>query len=599
MKLTRSQKKFLKKNLKQLFLKEIAQKLDISEKEICVYLESIWSKEKYHKFLNKQNHSLKVETPEEKNLFSKNKYSGNKFNLGKEWFKQNQKVFIFLSFLVFIIYFNSLANDFVSDDIPAIVKNENIGNLFFSFRQQPLNFLRYFFYFLIYKIWGLNPTFFRLLGILFHLGSVFVIYTLIFFLYNFSLALIVASLFSVHPVLSEAVVWISGGAYPQYTFFVLLSFLFYLLAKKFNKKKKIKYYLISLLSFFLALLTTEKAVVLALIILFYEIATGKLAQNWKKLTPFFLLSGLWLFSIFSGGILSQRMTVLESQYYQEGGLYNPLLQIPISLVSYMRLIFWPDKLTLYHSEMSFAQNRYLTMLVITLILLGIIIYSFFKKKHRSYFFWLSFFIISLLPMLTPFKIAWLVAERYVYLGSLGIFVVVGMVIQNFSQKVKVKNKKIIYSILGVILLLLAVRTMVRNVDWKNQDSLWLAAGKTSPSSSQNHNNLGDLYGRRGEFDKAEEHFLKAIELKPGYADAYHNLGNIYQHQGQFDLAKQNYHQALKFNPQLWQSHLNLAAIYYQENKITEAKQELEAVLKIDPDNQQVQQALLIISKEGQ
>ncbi len=72
---------------------------------------------------------------------------------------------------------------------------------------------------------------------------------------------------------------------------------------------------------------------------------------------------------------------------------------------------------------------------------------------------------------------------------------------------------------------------MRNFDWKNQDTLWLATAKTSPSSHQNHNNLGDLYARRGEYEKAVEEFKKAIELKPDYGDAYHNLANVYHQIG--------------------------------------------------------------------
>jgi len=573
MKLTRVQKKFLRKNLKKLSLKEIAQETGVTKDSLSQYLKSIWNREKYDKFLSKQ-----VQVKESFGF--------------KDFLKQKIRIFAFLSFLVFAVYVNSLGNDFVSDDITAIVKNKNIGNLSFYLRYQPLNSLRHSLYFLIYKVWGLNPLFFHLLGVLFHLGTVLTIYILLSFLYTPFLGLITALLFSVHPILSETVVWISGNTHAQYTFFALLSFLFYVLARSRDWFKK--YYLISLICFLLALLTTEKSAIFALIILFFEISRGKLSKNWKKTLPFFILSGIWAFFIFSGSVLSKRMIALESQHYQEGGLHNPLTQIPTSLASYLQLIFWPNKLTLYHSEMVFSKLQFLLMALATIILLGAIIYSFINKKYRFYFFWLSFFIIALLPMLTPFKIAWLVAERYVYLGSLGIFVVVA---KGIEKLVKMKSfKKPIYVLFALIIVVFSIITIRRNMDWKNQDSLWLAAAKTSPLSSQNHNNLGDLYGRRGDFERAAEEFKRAIELKPGYADAYHNLANIYQQVGKREEAIENYQKAFQFNPNLWQSHLNLAAIYHSENNIEKVKQELEMVLKINPDNEQAQQALLMISK---
>ncbi|MFH1561631.1 MAG: tetratricopeptide repeat protein, partial [Patescibacteria group bacterium] len=244
------------------------------------------------------------------------------------------------------------------------------------------------------------------------------------------------------------------------------------------------------------------------------------------------------------------------------------------------------------------------------------------KKNREMFFWLSVFIISLLPTLTPLGISWIVAERYVYLGSIGVFVAVAIVIDRLNRIKNIRNLPLIL-FFAIIVPLLTIRTIVRNRDWKNQDNLWLAAAKTSPSSSQNHNNLGDLYGRREEFDKAIEEFKIAIELLPNYADAYHNLANIYWQTKQLDLAVESYQKAVEINPRLWQSYQNLAAIAYQQkdlpltekylkqaveanpsnpslhynlalvlreqNKLDEAKKEFQATINLDPNNQELKQ----------
>ena len=556
MKLNRSQKKFLKKNLKTLSLKEISQKLGFSEKELQNYLQSIWPKEKYQRFAAKTE-ALKAPRTVARPLAGL---------LRGE---------IFLAFLVFAVYFNSLKNDFVSDDITAIVQNENIGNFAYYLPHQSLNFLRYFFYSLTYHLAGLNPLFFRLINnLLFHLGSVLVIYFLVKLLYQPLLGLIVASVFAVHPVLSETVVWISGGVHSQYAFFLFLAFFLYL-----RKKQPL-----AMISFLLALFTTEKAIIFPLILLSFEFAFGRLKKNWQRLIPFFCLSAFWGISLLSGGILGQRMSVLQSQFYQQQGFYNPLIQIPTAISSYLQLIFWPIKLTLYHSETVFSQNQYLLMLLTTIGFFGLALFFLAQKKYRPYFFWLSFFVIGLLPMLTPFKIAWVVAERYIYFSSLGIFVLVGLAIQGFfkytSEVAEWTPRRWVFLI---IIIALSWRTIIRNQDWQNQDTLWLAATKTSPSSPQNHNNLGDLYGRQGDYQKAIEAFKKAIELQPNYADAYHNLANTYSQINEIDLAIANYQKALEINPQLWQSHQNLAAIYYQQGEKDLATQELEKALEINPD----------------
>ncbi len=47
------------------------------------------------------------------------------------WIKKNWLIILFLTLLVFIAYANCLGNEFVSDDIAAILKNENLEDFGF------------------------------------------------------------------------------------------------------------------------------------------------------------------------------------------------------------------------------------------------------------------------------------------------------------------------------------------------------------------------------------------------------------------------------------------------------------------------------------
>jgi len=272
--------------------------------------------------------------------------------------------------------------------------------------------------------------------------------------------------------------------------------------------------------------------------------------------------------------------------------------------------------------MIFSTTTFIIRFIISLVFLFILVLSF--KKERKIFFWLLFFFISLLPVLTPFKISWIVAERYVYFGSLGIFVLIAVVIQKIGDLSK--NQKVSYLIFCVIIFVLGILTITRNADWKNQDTLWLAAAKTSPSSAQNHNNLGDYYGRQRNFQKAIEEFTIATKLMPNYGDAYHNLASVYYQTKEYNKALENYQKAIATNPNLWQSYQNIASVYFdlkqyplaldnikkailinpqnsslhtilgitylQTNQKSEAKIEFQKAISLDPQNQRAKQLLL-------
>lgn len=560
MNLTKKQKQLLKKKIKFAPLKKIAQELNIDPKEAENYLKKIWGEEKYKRILS-QTRQLQTETE-----------SPRQFTLSHCLFA-NWKILIFLSFLVMTVYLNSLGNAFLSDDISSIQNNPEINKISYFWKAPYFNFnLRSAFNFLIYRLFELRPLFYRLPNILFHLGSTWIAYFLISLFFASPVPLIAAAIFSVHPLLSEAVTWISGGTYSNSGFFILLAFLLYLLSSAGKNKTR---YLASLFSFYFALLLSEKTFVFPIILSLYEFCLGQIKTHWRKLIPFWLLGGFWAISLL--GLVSVRTASLETAFYQKRQIMNPLIQVPVAVTSYLELIFWPKNLTLYHSEMNFTQLEY--FLKLSFFILFLISIFYFFKKDRRIFFWLTFFIIPLLPTLTPLGISWVVAERYVYLGSLGVFVFLAWLIHKIGEISR--NQKLAYLIFGVILVVFSIRTISRNRDWQNQDTLWLAAARTSPSSPQNHNNLGDLYARHGDFEKAAEEFKKAIALLPNYGDAYHNLANVYHQMGKDELAIENYQKALSFNLNLWQSYQNIAAIYFNRQQYVLAAENLQKAIIIN------------------
>lgn len=559
MSLTHSQKTYIKKHIQREKIDQISQTLNITDKQILDYLKKRWGKEKLDEFINKNN---------PQNNLVPHKYTNS------NWIKSNWPHLLLLLFLILVTYTNSLNNAFLSDDLAEIVNNPNVGNLKYAITSHPFGFIRLILYWLTFHIGGLNPILFRSINIFLHLGTVLIIYAIFNLLYSKRLALIVSAIFAIHPAISEAVVWISGGSYPQYTCFFFLSFLFYLLSKS-NRK----YYFASLISFILSFMSHPQ-MPLALFLTFplWELCFGNLKKNWKKSIPFLLITLFFLMLVLAG--LPERETVLRTVHYQEKGIDNPFVLVPVALTSYFELIFFPRILTLYHSELAFDTINFAIRAGITILFFAGILFSF--KKNKFIFFWLSFFLIALSPTLTPFRLNWIVAERYLYLPIIGILAVAGLGLIKISEKLKFKHAG--YFLVTLIIILLSSRTIVRNIDWKNEDNLWIATGKTSSSSPNTHNNLGDVYGRQGDKQKSLQEFQKAIELKPNYADAYHNAGNVYRELNQKDKALEHYQKAVQLNPNLWQSYQNIAAIYFENKQYDKALEFIQKAIKVNPEN---------------
>jgi len=560
MKLNGAQKNYIKQNIWQVSPAEIASALGIPEREIHDYLKKRWRPEKYEKYISR---------------FSENPEIG-KFSL-KKFLIDNKNILLLLAGLVFVTYVNSLGNDFVSDDLPAFPNNPDLANFGNVTSSVAGAAIRIFYYF-AYKISGLYPLLFRLPNLLFHFGSTVLAFLILSFLTKRPVALIAAALFAVHPILSESVTWISGGIYAYYSFLFLLSFAAYILADQ-NRK----YYYVSLVALLLSISISEKATVLAPIFVLYELAFGNLKRNWKKIWPYFAIS--FALGLLVVGRVGERVNSLQSSYYLEPGYDNIFIKIPTAVASYLWLIIWPQKLTLYHTEMSFTQFQFGLAVLVFVLYLAAIVWGW--RKNKMVFFWLSFFLIPLAPTLTPLRVAWVVAERYAYLGTLGVLVVIAWLFYKAASYEKLKIP--VYTFLTILILALSARTIVRNIDWKNEDNLWPATVKTSPSGPNIHNNMGDVYGRQKNFKKAAEEFKKAIEINPKYADAYHNLANTYQQMDMLPEAVENYQKALEINPMLWQSHQNMAFIYYKQGRPDQAGAEIKKALEINPNDPTLRQ----------
>jgi len=103
------------------------------------------------------------------------------------------------------------------------------------------------------------------------------------------------------------------------------------------------------------------------------------------------------------------------------------------------------------------------------------------------------------------------------------------------------------------------------------------------SLEHEYHNLGNDYYKIGEFDKAIEHYNKALEIRPDLLETYFNRGLAYTRKGLYDKAIEDLTKVIELNP-------NLAEAYYTRGLVYEYKQDYEQAilqynkaLEVDPN----------------
>lgn len=522
--------------------------------------------------------------------------------------------------LCIIIYLNSLNGAFVSDDLPNIVKAPLIGNLG---RNLASGNLPQFTFSLNYHLGRSSPFIYHFTNLLIHIGVVILAYFFLLEIVDQEIAFVASAIYTVHPLNSEVVSWISGRPYSMGAIFALASLLLYLYA---YKKKKLFYYFYSasLVCFLFALLSNNKLIVLFLIFGLYELIFGKIAKNWLKLVPYGLITVAFIIYLF--GPFQARIASENPAYTGGVVLMNPLHQIPIALSTYLELFVFPLKLSLYHEDLSVSLVNYWLRLAVAVVLLGSLIYFYLKEK--LVFFGLAFFLIPLIPTLLPVRIAWVVAERYVYFGLIGLCLIVGWALVRAFKK----YPQVLVVVLGALVVLLSARTIVRNRDWRTRETLWVATVKVSPTSSKAWNNMGDIYAGKGDFQSSLRAFQRAIELRPNYVDAHHNMGVTYLqmkdfdnaivwfektvaifplaqsyndmgvayfYKGQPDKAEESFMKALEVNPNSALAYNSLGLLYFKLGRVEEARQAWLRAIELDPYSEGIRKNLQLLEQSLQ
>ncbi|MCG8431059.1 MAG: tetratricopeptide repeat protein [Candidatus Omnitrophica bacterium] len=461
-----------------------------------------------------------------------------------------------------LVYANTLVNGFVSDDIADIVKNPRMGQLrIFLF--SPHNLLNS----LIFRIAGTgSPVVYHLVSIALHASVSVLVYFFLRVFFAPRASMLGAALFAVHPIHVEAVTWISGRPYVLLGLFTLGGFLLYHKAmEKWTAKPAqpsgmplfLCCYIASLALFSYYLYRNYAFYFMfPLLLLSYDLIFNRIKRTWRWLIPYFLVLGLRLF--LSRTAITGRVEHVAHQ--MEGGFVwtNPLFNMVYSFFSHLGLLLWPANLTLYHEPPVITVFWLRVGIVGLIITAGLLVYLYRKAKPLC--FALCLFGMFLAPTYSPVTISWLLAERYLYVPSVALTILLAFIYQKYIiSSIRLRRAGLV--LCTVIIAGYAVRTVARNEDWRTPPRLWRATVAASPQSPRAHNNMGDVYAQEGNYQKSLESFKKAIALKPHYADAYHNVANIHEVTGNREEAIAYYSKAIQLNPRLYQSYQRLALIY--------------------------------------
>jgi Flp pilus assembly protein TadD len=96
----------------------------------------------------------------------------------------------------------------------------------------------------------------------------------------------------------------------------------------------------------------------------------------------------------------------------------------------------------------------------------------------------------------------------------------------------------------------------------------------------------------GKYDEALEFLKRAISLQPDYVQAHNDLGAVYMKKNQLDKAEEALRHAIKLNNKWYLPQLNLGVVLNRQRKHKEAAMLLTALLNNNPDQPKIHAPLI-------
>lgn len=555
--------------------------------------------------------------------------------------KSNNKLIYFIIFLFsFLLYGNTIVNEYALDDAIVITQNDFTKkgisgiqdilstelftgffgvqkNLVMGGRYRPLSVVTFA---IEYEFFGENPYISHFINVLLFAFSciiLFIILKKILAKYDsdkwyLSIPFISTLLFVAHPLHTEVVANIKGR---DEIFTLLGSLLSVFYTLKYIDTNKVKYLLYSFIVFFLALSSKENSVTFILIIplTIYFFTNTKFKKNLLSVSPLILATIIYL--AIRQAVIGSTSTDIPAELMNDSFLGATLSDkyatITYTLGYYIKLLFFPHPLTYdYYPYMipiiSWGDPRAFLSLFLHIFFIILAFRGFKNKSLISYGIWFYAITFSLTTNIL-FPIGTFMSERFMYTPSIGFVIILSFLIIYLIPKwTKISNQKmLILSITSVFILFFSVKTISRNMDWKNDFTLFTADVKVSSESAKSNCSAGgklieyatkpdtDTVTRVQYLEQAIEYLNKAIDIHPTYADALLLLGNAhYEYDRNFDEVMKAYRKILIQNPEYDKVHSNVS-IMFNKVKDTDMKIKVyeELLYKYAPNRYDVNYAL--------
>lgn len=497
----------------------------------------------------------------------------------------------------FLLFAQSIPFDFINfDDGPYVYRNRHVTagltwhGVEWAFTSlnadtsywHPLTWLSHM---VDVQVFGLNAPGHRLGNILLHTVNSGILFTL---LRRFGLSVVkswfIGAFFAWHPLRVESVVWIAERKDVLCAFFYLLSLRKYM---DYLRSRRGLDLAITYTAFGLGAMTKPMIVSLPLVLIVIDcwyhfgqnpavrpsVAVARqigrsIIQHSPLLVLSCMLSGITVLAQWNLGTLAPLDRI---------SLSERLLTVIFGYGHYVQRLFWPSSLNILQLSPDTWTIRLLAAPVLSVTILIVVL---FRHRNPLSIAGILVYAVTLLPVSGLVQVGGqLVADRYSYLPSVGLLLVIGGLALPNSLPLRWSAH------LGLVasLLVMVAATCLQIGHWRSSETVWRRALSVDPSNPIARNNLGMFFLEKRAYREAEAEFRSSLAQGPWQLRPHINLGDTLLQLREFNAAETAYRRGFLFHPRdaLLRQGLGMALI--EQGDLLAAAKQLRIALAADPN----------------
>jgi len=405
------------------------------------------------------------------------------------------------------------------------------------------------------------------------------------------IALAVALLWTVHPLQTEAVSYISQRCESLMGLFYLLTLYCFVRGVEGSGStgaspfRSLGWFCLSVAACFLGMASKEVMVTAPVMVLLYDqtFVSGSFREAWSRHRRLYLgLAGSWLLLGYLMAGLHNR-SVGYGLGISWGGYALAECQ---AVVRYLRLALWPHPLVFDYgfyvpTKEMVAVAPY--ALILAVLATGVL---FALKRRPAIGFVGAWFFVILAPTSSVVPIVGSpIAEHRMYLPLASVVTLTVLGTIALGKRLFQDRPGIVVGCMtgAAVAVLLSSLTIHRNQDYHSALATWQDTVEKRPNNPRAHNCLGLALVQLGRLQGAIGHYEMAVRMQPDYVEAHNNLGVALVEEHRAQEAMEQWEEALRLKPDDAEVHDNLGNAMLQAGKIQEAISQFEQALRINPD----------------